>query len=133
MYNDIYDKEQFAYMHNTLCKWLKLKIEGKGLSEILKKRDIDTIMIYGIGGLGEYVYDELKNSDIHISYIIDRRYKDFPNGFNGISVIGIKQIPYKFDGYILITPIFYFQDVLNDLMNYGVKMEKVMSLSMLLA
>lgn len=133
MYNDIYDKEQFAYMHSTLCKWLKLKIDGNGLAQLLKNRGIDSIILYGIGGLGEYAYEELKNSQVKISYIVDKRYRDFPNGYDSISVIGLEQIPENMEEYVLVTPIFYFNDILKDLTANNVKIEKVMSLSMLLS
>lgn len=134
MYNDIYDKEQFAYLYATLCKWLQLKIDGGGLEDILHQSGVQTIALYGIGGLGEYVYQELEKGKIKIAYFIDRRYVEFVHGIDGIPVIGLQHIKeQKSVDAIIVTPVYYNRMIMEDLITQEVPVEKILSLAMLLA
>ena len=131
MYNDIYDKEQFAYVYATLCKWLALKISGGSIADALRRQGINTVALYGVGGLGEYAYSDLKNSGVEVVCFADRRFEDFPNGIDGIAVYAPNAIPADADR-ILVTPVYYFQQILSDLLESGVAPERIISLSMLM-
>ena len=56
-------------------RWMTLREEGKKVYDYLLKYGIKTVAIYGMGRLGKHLLYELKNSDIEIKYIIDRRSK----------------------------------------------------------
>lgn len=53
-------------------QWVKVKQEGKQLSEYLKKKGYKTIAIYGMSYAGETLADELGGTDITVSYGIDK-------------------------------------------------------------
>lgn len=54
-------------------QWLSVHQQGKSLVEYFEKNGYKTVAIYGMKELGERLYDELKNSDITVKYIIDKK------------------------------------------------------------
>ena len=54
-------------------QWLTLHQQGKSLVEYFEKNGYKTVAIYGMKELGERLYDELKDSDITVKYIIDKK------------------------------------------------------------
>lgn len=57
-------------------KWMSLKRKGNKIEEFFVKEGIKNIAIYGMGYMGCNLYDELENTGINISYIIDRDIND---------------------------------------------------------
>ena len=53
-------------------EWLALKIRKKSLAEYLLERDIHSVAIYGMGYLGELLWEDLKDTSISVAYGIDR-------------------------------------------------------------
>ena len=53
-------------------QWLSVHQQGKSLVDYFEKNGYKTVAIYGLKELGERLYDELKDSDITIKYIIDK-------------------------------------------------------------
>lgn len=56
-----------------LEQWVFIKQDDKSIEDYLKKNGIKTIAIYGMGLVGERLYDELKKSSVEVKYAIDRR------------------------------------------------------------
>ena len=55
---------KFKNYYNMLNKWLYLKQNGTSLDTYFKKNDYNSIAIYGMGEMGNRLYDELKQSSI---------------------------------------------------------------------
>ena len=64
--------DKFKGYYNMLNQWLILKQEGKSLAEYFKKNDYKTVAIYGMGEMGNRLYDELKDSEIEVKYAVDQ-------------------------------------------------------------
>lgn len=64
--------DKFKGYYNILNQWLVLKQEGKCLSEFFKVNNYKTIAIYGMGEMGNRLYDELKDSEIEVKYAVDK-------------------------------------------------------------
>lgn len=60
-------------LKETVQRWLRLKVEGKSLANVLIQRHIHSAAVYGMGYLGCCLYDELENNKITISYVMDRK------------------------------------------------------------
>jgi hypothetical protein len=133
MYNDIYNKEQFAYERNTLLKWLTLSINDKKLDRFFHENDFQKIAIYGLRGFGELFYSEIRKSTIEIVCFIDRDYANYPEGIDGIAVRSITDLKTMDYDVIVVTPTFYFDDILKDLINNQVDLNKIVSLNMIVA
>lgn len=61
-------------------KWLEVRQNGHNLAEYLKANGIHSIAIYGMAALGRRLYDELREEDILIKYLLDKN----PGDMSGI-------------------------------------------------
>lgn len=64
--------DKFELYYNLLEQWLTIHEEGRTVPEILAKRGINTIALYGLGKIGKHVLHELKGSKVTVVYAIDR-------------------------------------------------------------
>lgn len=132
VYNGVYDIEQFAYIQDTLMKWISDKIAGQSLSDKLIEKGVFDIAIYGIHELGKLVYKDIKGSQIQVNYFIDKRASEYPKGYQGVPVVRLEQLlEGDIKGFILVTPEFYFHDILQDLIKKGIPLEKIITIAML--
>lgn len=53
-------------------QWVKVKQEGKHLAEYFEKEGYKDIAIYGMSYAGETLVEELKDTDVHVVYGIDK-------------------------------------------------------------
>jgi hypothetical protein len=133
MYNDIYNKEQYAYERNTLLKWLTLSINGNKLDRFFYENSFQKIVIYGVRGLGELFYNEIRQSTIEIVCFADRSFANYREGIDGIPIKSIPELQTVDYDILVITPTFYFNDILTDLTNNKVDLNKIVSLNMVLS
>ena len=54
--------------------WRKVDNGEVDIHSFLQEHNINSIAIYGMGKYGVLLYKELKKSDIHVKYAIDRKY-----------------------------------------------------------
>lgn len=54
-------------------QWVKVRQEGKTLSEYFERNNYKNIAIYGMSYAGENLMDELKDSRICVKYGIDKK------------------------------------------------------------
>lgn len=65
--------DKFKGYYNMLNQWLVLKQESKSLEQYFVDNGYETVAIYGMGEMGNRLYDELKNSDkIKVKYAVDK-------------------------------------------------------------
>lgn len=133
MYNGVYDKEQFAYLHHMLRKWLRLKLEGGGLGDRLYRAGFRSAAVYGIGGLGGEVLLDLMDSPVEVRCLIDRRAAEYPEGLKGLPVQDIEAYSASPAGdIVLVTPEYYFREIAEELTKAGIPPERIISLAMAL-
>ncbi|MCD6346287.1 MAG: hypothetical protein J7L96_02580 [Bacteroidales bacterium] len=133
MYNDIYNKEQFAYERNTLLKWLTLSINDKKPDCFFHKNGFQKIVIYGVRGFGELFYNQIRKSTIEIVCFADRDYANYPAGIDGIAVRSLTGLQTTDFDVVVVTPTFYFNDILTDLTNNKIDLNKIVSLNMVVS
>lgn len=132
MYNGVYTIEQYAYMHDTLMKWLKNKINGKSLGQRLLEMDISKVAIYGANELGKMVYNDIKESDVRVECFVDKNVDKYSSSAEEIPVIKPSEISLlEKESYVLITPEYYFYEILTDLREKGITQERIISLAMI--
>jgi len=54
-------------------KWLSLKEDGINISRYFEEKEIRSVAIYGMGQLGRHLLCDLKQSNVSVEYVIDRR------------------------------------------------------------
>lgn len=132
MYNGVYDKEQFAYLHQTLRKWLRLKLEGGSLGDRLYRAGVRSAAVYGVGGLGEDVLLDL--GPVAVCCLIDRRAAEYPEGRKGLPVLDLAAYcAAPLGDIILVTPEYYFREIAEGLTTAGIPAERIVSLAMALS
>lgn len=63
--------------NQILYRWMKLKLRGVNISDYFRDKGIHEVAIYGLGAMGQLLYEELQLSEISVMYGIDKVAKDF--------------------------------------------------------
>ncbi|MDE6433381.1 MAG: hypothetical protein K2L07_04055 [Lachnospiraceae bacterium] len=66
------DVDKFRGYYNMLNQWMAIKQEGRSLEEYFIRNGYKTIAIYGMGGMGSRLYEDLKQTNIEVRYAIDQ-------------------------------------------------------------
>lgn len=73
--------------YTVLDQWLTLYEENDNLIErTLFSQNYRNIGIYGMGTMGYHLIQTLKNSDIHIEYVIDNEHRQFCDGIKTVTI-----------------------------------------------
>lgn len=100
--------DKFKGYYNMLNQWLILKQEGKNLSEYFVTNGYKTIAIYGMGEMGNRLYDELKGSGITVKYAID---KNAASTYSELDVIDPDVAEFEAVDAIVVTATFAFDEI----------------------
>lgn len=103
--------DKFKNYYTMLNQWLLLKQEGKSLDKYFLDHNIGTIAIYGMGEMGNRLYDELKNTSIEIKYAIDN---NADNTYSELEVVKPGDNLRDVDA-IIVTSIFAFEEIEKEL------------------
>lgn len=107
-------EEKFRNYYNLLNTWLTIKNKNRGLEEYFESNNYKKIGIYGMGELGNRLYEELKDSSVEIVYATD---KYANNTFSEIEVIEIEKITNDVD-VIVVTAVFAMEFITEELKKY---------------
>lgn len=99
------DKHLALYL--MMNQWVKVKQEGKSISDFLRRNGYKKIAIYGMNYVGETLYDELKNSEIVVAYGIDQNADSI---FSEIDVV-VPDAELEPVDVIIVTPIFFYDEI----------------------
>lgn len=88
-------------------QWVKVKQQGKNLSEYFEKNGYKKIAVYGMSYAGETLIDELKDSNITVTYAID---KNADSIYFDIDIISIEDDLKPVDA-IVVTAITFFDEI----------------------
>lgn len=107
--NNRQDKvDKFKGYYTMLNQWLLLKQEGKSLEKYFIDNGYKTVAIYGMGEMGNRLYDELKDSDVvEVKYAIDQNAADT---YVEIDVRDIDDHLEEVD-VIVVTATFAFEEI----------------------
>jgi len=104
--------DKFKSYYNMLNQWLLLKQEGKSLEKYFEENGYKTIAIYGMGEMGNRLYDELKNSKVvEVKYAID---KNASSTYSELDVIDVDDEMDEVDA-VVVSAIFAFDEIEEDL------------------
>ncbi|MBQ8326639.1 MAG: hypothetical protein IJX86_06165 [Lachnospiraceae bacterium] len=104
--------DKFKGYYNMLNQWLMLKQEGKSLEKYFVDNGYKTIAIYGMGEMGNRLYDELKNStEVEIKYAVDQ---NAASTYAEIDVID-KDEDYEDVDVMVVTATFAFDEISEEL------------------
>lgn len=92
-------------------QWVKVKQEGKNLSDYFVKNGYKKIAIYGMSYVGETLLEELKDSEINVVYGID---KNADGICADLDVVSIDDKLGDVDA-IVVTAVTYFDEIVENL------------------
>lgn len=96
---------------NTMERWICLQSQGHNVADILFDFKLMNIAIYGMGHLGKLLYEQLRDSRVSVSYIIDQN-KIALN--DPVPVYSNNDILPDTDA-IIVTAIYYYDNIKNHL------------------
>lgn len=88
-------------------QWVKVKQEGKNLSEYFEKNGYKKIAVYGMSYAGETLIDELKNSNITVAYGID---KNTASIYADVDILSLDEDLEPADA-VVVTAITFFDEI----------------------
>ena len=107
--NNMSDKHLALFL--MMNQWVAVKQEGKNLADYFEEQGYKSIAIYGMSYAGERLLEELKGSDIRVKYGID---KNAGNIFLDVNMVTMEDELKPVDA-IVVTPIFFFDDIEEEL------------------
>lgn len=110
----IKEKDKYFSFFFILEQWLSNKQNGLRVEEYIKKSGYKDVAIYGMGVLGNLIYNELKNTDINVLYGID---KAADNMYFDVPVIKDIKNGQKVDA-IIVTAVNEYPDIEKKLKKY---------------
>lgn len=95
----------------TLKRWMENRNQGKMFSDYFNQYGYRKIAIYGAGDMGRLLYEEIKNSEITVSYFVDRNAEGIRRveSIPVISVQGIESME-KVD-VLVVTPVGNYDEI----------------------
>ena len=100
-------KNKMTEFYTLLIQWLTLKQSNNSLENYFKARNFSKVAIYGMKELGQRLYEELRNSDIEVKYIIDKNADELYAEVDIVSPDGeLDEVD-----VIVITAIHYYDEI----------------------
>lgn len=102
---------KFKNYYTVLNQWLSVKQNGKNLKEYFEKKNYRIIAVYGMGEMGNHLWDELEDSGIIIKYGIDR---EPGNTYSEVPVYTLADELEPVDA-IIVSATFAFEEIKKEL------------------
>lgn len=104
-WRDLSDKHLALFL--MMNQWVKVKQEGKSLTEYFVKNGYKNIAIYGMSYAGETLADELKDSEVKVLYGIDKKAENIYAEFD---IVSPEESLGKVDA-VVVTSITFFDEI----------------------
>lgn len=105
------EADKFYALFMLMNQWVKVKQEGKKISEYFEKRGYRNIAIYGMSTVGETLLSELKGTNTKVMYGID---KNATSLYSDIEIVSPLENLEQVD-VIVITAITFFDEIREEL------------------
>lgn len=116
--------KRYKSYYTTTNQWLTNKNQNKDISVYFKDHNIKIIAIYGMGTMGELFYEDIKKTQVKVSYFIDRNAEEIYSGLDNIPVVSIEHMDDQDSvDAIIVTPVFDFNEIRTDLEKNGIDKE----------
>ncbi|MFT4144617.1 MAG: hypothetical protein QM644_09200 [Mobilitalea sp.] len=104
---------KFKNYYNLYNVWIQSKLEGFSFSEKLMSAGYNKIGIYGNGEIGCRLYEELKGSDVQVSFFVDKLANDMEILHDeNVPVITVNNLNNNCDvDVIIITTVNIFDEI----------------------
>lgn len=112
-------ESRYKYYYDMTNQWLRNKNEKRNTKEYFNNNNYSTIAIYGMGEMGNRLYEELEDTDVEVLYFIDKNAEDIYYGIDDIPVVGLDDIERQEKvNAIIVTPVYDFDSIEETLSQY---------------
>lgn len=108
------DVKKYKSYYELVSCWMDKKLNNISLTEYFVNKGIESIAIYGMQEIGNYLYQELRNSEVTVRYAID---KNAGGVYSEIDVYTLQDCLPEVD-LIVITPVHIVEDIINEIRGY---------------
>lgn len=102
------EKGKYYRYYQLLNQWLVYRQQGRSAAEYLEKKGYRSAAIYGMGLLGERLFDDLRGSAVEVRYGIDQMSDGTPR--NGLKMINLEGAFEEVD-CIVISPFLDYSPI----------------------
>ena len=117
MVNNVNSRQQLSDKHLALFRmmnqWVRVKQEGKNLSQYFEANNYKKIAVYGMSFAGETLISELHNTRTNVKYGIDKRAEKI---YSEIPIITMEEELEEVD-VVVVTAITFFDEIKEMLQN----------------
>lgn len=115
----------------TAARLLDIILNDEDISAFFRHFGWKKIAVCGMSRFCKVFIKLMKDTDIEIEYIFDKNYKNFPDGkYMGISVIGYDKLnEMELPDMIVVASNYYYNDIVDELIENNVPLEKILSLN----
>lgn len=99
-------------LFQMMNQWVRVKQEGKNLSEYFERNGYKNIAVYGMSYAGETLLEELKGTDVNVVYGIDR---NADSTYADVEVFTAEDDLQPVDA-VVVTAITFFDEIEENLM-----------------
>lgn len=99
--------QKMGEFYKLLLKWLEIEQKGKSIRSFFVENGYKTIAIYGMKELGERLFDELRDSEVEVKYIIDKKADTM---YADVDIITPEEEMEEVDA-IVVTAIHYMDEI----------------------
>lgn len=94
-------------LFQMMNQWVRIKQEGKNLSEYFIKNNYKKIAIYGMSYAGETLVEELKSTKTEVVYGIDRNAESI---YSDVDIVSLEDDLAEVD-VVVVTAITFFDEI----------------------
>lgn len=115
----------------TAVRLLDIAVDNEDISAFFRHFGWKKIAVCGMSRFCKTFIKLMKDSDVEIEYIFDKNYQNFPDGkYMGISIIGYDKLSeIELPDMIVITSNYYYNDIVDELIENDIPLEKILSLN----
>ncbi len=120
-----------AIDHPTAVRLLDIILNDENISVFFRHFGWNKIAVCGMSRFCKVFIKLMKETDIKIEYIFDKNYQNFSDGkYMGISVIGYDKLnEMELPDMIVVASNYYYNDIVDELIENNVPLEKILSLN----
>lgn len=111
-------QKRYKLYYDITNQWVANLQNEKSVISYLKKNNIKRIAIYGMGTLGELLYNEIKKTDVLVECFVDMYANVYSVGIDDISVVLPKKVPNEVD-VVIVTPVYEYESICAELKDNG--------------
>lgn len=99
--------QKMGEFYKLLLKWLEIEQKGHSIRSFFVENGYKSIAIYGMKELGERLFEELKDSEVEVKYIIDKKADTM---YADVDIITPEEPLEEVDA-IVVTAIHYMDEI----------------------